>query len=129
MTAGIFPERFGAELGALLTCRAAVGVLVVLFVAAAFTLRTYRLGDESLGEDEYNKLQTVEEYRANGLSGKNGEHPFLMKGLQTLSVSAADRINAATAPTAAISPEFALRFPIAHFGSLTTLLLFLLFRE
>jgi 4-amino-4-deoxy-L-arabinose transferase-like glycosyltransferase len=81
------------------------------------------LGSESLSEDELNKLQTVEEYRQNGLSGRNGEHPFLMKGLQTASIVAAEGINRA-APSLHISEEAALRFPIALFGTFISLLLF-----
>lgn len=81
------------------------------------------LGVESFGEDELNKLETVQDYRENGISGKNGEHPFLMKGLQTASVSIAERISPS------ISQETALRFPIVLFGSFTVLLIFLLVRE
>lgn len=90
-------------------------------IAIGFGLRVNDLGTESLGEDELNKLQTVEEYRTNGLSGKNGEHPFLMKGLQTASVSAGERLG--------FSDEASLRFPLALFGAFTTLILFLLVRE
>lgn len=92
-----------------------------------FGLRIGQLGTESLGEDELNKLETVREYRENGLSGKNGEHPFLMKGLQTLSVSTTESLNAAVGTK--ISPEAALRFPIALFGTFTALFIFLLIRE
>lgn len=90
-------------------------------IAIGFGLRVDDLGAESFGEDELNKLQTVEEYRTNGLSGKNGEHPFLMKGLQTASVSIGTRMG--------FSDEASLRFPIALFGSFTTLILFFLVRE
>jgi hypothetical protein len=121
-TAGIRPEQFADEL-AFLTSSRITGLLIVVLMVVGFGLRVNNLGAESLGEDEFNKLQTVEEYRANGLSGKNGEHPFLMKGLQTLSTMAAEKIS----PT--ITPEAALRFPIALFGTFTSLLLFLLFRE
>ncbi len=85
------------------------------------------LGIESLGEDELNKLQTVEEYRNNGLSGRNGEHPFLMKGMQTASVVAAEHINSAFGT--GITEEGALRFPVALFGTFTALLLYLLVTE
>jgi hypothetical protein len=98
--------------------------LIVLFMLAGFLLRTSGLGTESLGEDELNKLQTVEEYRTNGLSGKNGEHPFLMKGLQTVSVAGAESLNSAAGMN--VPGEAALRFPIALFGTFSILLLFLL---
>jgi hypothetical protein len=103
--------------------------ILLLFIAVGLGLRLNGLGTESLSEDELNKLQTVEEYRTNGLSGKNGEHPFLMKGLQFVSIAAADNINRSISPDRQISPEAALRFPIALFGSLITLLLFLLIAE
>ena len=100
--------------------------MLALILVTGFALRTYELGRESFGEDEYNKLQTVEDYRANGLTGRNGEHPFLMKGLQTASVAASERWNATAGPGARISQEAALRFPTALFGTFTSLLLFLL---
>lgn len=92
-------------------------------------LRVYHLGAESLSEDELNKLETVTDYRENGLSGRNGEHPFLMKGLQMASLIVADKWNAAASPVRQISDEFALRLPTAIFGTLTILLLFLLVKE
>ena len=94
-----------------------------------FGLRACHLGAESLSEDELNKLQTVRDYRENGLSGRNGEHPFLMKGLQTVSFIFADHWNASVSPERKISDEFALRFPTALFGTFTILLLFLFAKE
>ena len=99
-------------------------------MVVGFAIRVNHLGSESYGEDELNKLQTVGEYRNNGLSGKNGEHPFLMKGLQTLSISASEKLNSVISrPTPLISEEAALRFPLVLFGTFTILLLFLLVRE
>jgi hypothetical protein len=124
-TAGIHPERFSDHLVFAKTPKVAA-VILGLFILIGFGLRMNGLGVESLGEDEFNKLQTARDYRANGLSGKNGEHPFLMKGLQTLSLAAADRMNAGGAQ---ISDEAALRFPVALFGTFTVLLIFLLVSE
>lgn len=101
--------------------------ILALLLAAGFGFRTYDLGAESLGEDEFNKLQTVAEYRQSGVSSRNGEHPFLMKGLQTVSIAASEKINASAA--ANISEEAALRFPIALFGTFSALLLFFLVSE
>ncbi len=87
---------------------------------------------ESLSEDELNKLLTVAEYRTNGISGRNGEHPFLMKGLQTVSIVAAGKINATLFSANSerqISEETALRLPTALFGTFTALLIFLLINE
>ncbi|MBK6723162.1 MAG: glycosyltransferase family 39 protein [Acidobacteria bacterium] len=128
-TAGIHPEKFNDDLVFAADRRYAWVVLAIL-LALAFGLRVTNLGSESLGEDELNKLQTVEEYRTNGISGKNGEHPFLMKGLQTVSIVAAERLNTSVLPAdSPISDEAAIRFPIVLFGSFSVLLIFLLVSE
>lgn len=123
-TAGIDPEKFSDDL-VFARDRRLIAILLAVFLVIGFALRVNDLGAESFGEDELNKLQTVEEYRANGLSGRNGEHPFLMKGLQTVSVSAVEKLNTLFAQPQ-ISEEAALRFPVALFGTFTTLLIFLL---
>jgi hypothetical protein len=125
-TAGIHPEQFSDELFFARNRRRAAIILAV-FVVIGFGLRAYQLGVESLGEDEFNKLTTVKEYRTHGLSGKNGEHPFLMKGLQTVSIVSAEKLNAALSMQ--ISEEAALRFPVALFGTFTILLIFLFVSE
>lgn len=125
-TAGIRPEQFSDDL-VFARSRRFSSILLMLLLIGGFALRINDLGAESLGEDEFNKLQTVEEYRTNGLTGKNGEHPFLMKGLQTVSITAAEKINNSFASH--ISEEAALRFPIALFGTLSILLVFLLMSE
>ncbi len=125
-TAATSPQSFSE--GLWFAQKTSVAALILaLFMVVGFGLRVNQLGTESLGEDELNKLETVREYRENGLSGKNGEHPFLMKGLQTLSVSTSETLNAALGTS--ISPEAALRFPIALFGTFTALFIFLLIRE
>jgi len=128
-TAGIYPDLFCDDLF-FARNRKVVAIILAAFILIGFALRVNRLGVESLGEDELNKLETVQEYRNNGLSGKNGEHPFLMKGLQTVSISTAEMINEfVESPESKISAEAALRFPIALFGAFTTLLIFLLVSE
>lgn len=92
-----------------------------------FGLRVNQLGLESLSEDELNKLETVAEYRQNGISGKNGEHPFLMKGLQTVSIATAEKITILTGNP--IAEEAALRLPLALLGTFSALLIFLLVSE
>lgn len=127
-TAGIRPEKFSDSL--YFARRRVAAVALGIFLLLGFALRVNDLGVESLGEDEFNKLKTVEEYRANGLSGKNGEHPFLMKGLQTVSIASAENLNNLFASQPLhISEEAALRFPIALFGTFSILLLFLLVSE
>ena len=124
-TAGINPELFSDNN---LINRKIIFVMIVLFILLGFGLRVWNLGAESLSEDELNKLQTVAEYRTNGLTGRNGEHPFLMKGLQTASIITAEKLNNSF-PNLQISEEAALRFPTVLFGSLTVLLLYLLITE
>ncbi|MEO6050949.1 MAG: glycosyltransferase family 39 protein [Pyrinomonadaceae bacterium] len=128
-TAGINPPKFSDDLFFAKNRKIAALILAV-FMAIGFALRIHDLGAESFGEDELNKLETVEEYRTNGLSGKNGEHPFLMKGMQTVSIIAAEKLHISIlSPQLNISDEAALRFPVALFGTFTTLLLFLLVSE
>jgi hypothetical protein len=116
--AGTNPEKFADGYFA---DKTVLAVTLTLLILLGFGLRAFDLGSESLSEDELNKLQTVAEYRENGLSGKNGEHPFLMKGLQTVSVTIGEKFD--------VSEEAALRFPTVLFGSLSILLLFFLVKE
>jgi hypothetical protein len=129
-TAGIKPEQFADNFSFTRNRRILIPALILIALAGLF-LRANGLGTESLGEDEFNKLQTVAEYRENGLSGRNGEHPFLMKGLQTVSIIAAEKWNASVAgdPSYRISEEAALRFPTIVFGALTAVVLFFLVAE
>ena len=125
ITAGTNPEQFTDNF---FTNKTVLIVTLSLLILIGFAFRVANLGTESLSEDELNKLQTVAEYRENGLSGRNGEHPFLMKGLQTLSVAASETWNNAF-PQQSISTEAALRFPTVLFGSLLILLLYLLVNQ
>ena len=127
-TAGIHPEKFSDDTFFSHNRKISIGILI-LFLIIGFGLRVGNLGAESLSEDELNKLQTVAEYRANGLSGRNGEHPFLMKGLQTISVSVSDNLNKFVQPANRISDETALRFPTVLIGTLTILIIYLLISE
>lgn len=109
-----------------------VAILLGLFVIAGFWLRVVDLSDESLGEDEWKKLESVEDYRAHGLTGANGEHPLLLKGMLTISVSIAERWNssmAADKPSLQVPVETALRLPVTIFGALSTILIFLIASE
>jgi len=128
-TAAIHPQRFSTDL-AFLKGRWTAAMILAVLILVGFALRIHNLGAESLSEDELNKLETVSDYRQNGLTSRNGEHPFLMKGLQTVSLIGADELNATIlSPANAISPESALRFPLVLFGTFTALLIFLLVRE
>ena len=106
-------------------------VTLAVLVLAGFGFRVVGLSAEGLSEDELNKLNAVADYRQHGLTAANGEHPMLMKALQTGSVFLAEKWNNSS-PVAShnrdlqISPETALRLPGTVFGALTVVLLYLL---
>ncbi|HKC62291.1 MAG TPA: glycosyltransferase family 39 protein [Pyrinomonadaceae bacterium] len=107
---------------------------LTLAVIVGFAFRIVRLGSEGLSEDELNKLQAVEDYRAHGLTSANGEHPMLMKALLTASIVTAEKWNASSLASAhpdslQISTEAALRLPSALFGAFTSILIFLVVAE
>jgi dolichyl-phosphate-mannose-protein mannosyltransferase len=131
-TAPVRPELFpGQSVGT--TNRALVLSALTLFLLVGFGLRAYQLGAESLSEDELNKVRAVAEYRERGLTPANGEHPFLMKALLTVSIVAAEGWNSTAAarqsPHLQISTETAARLPGAILGALTSLLIFFVTRE
>jgi hypothetical protein len=115
------------------TSRALILSALALFVLFGFGLRAYRLGAESLSEDELNKVRAVAEYRERGLTPANGEHPFLMKALMTVTIVASEGWNstafARRNPQLQVSTETAARLPSAILGALSALLLFLATRE
>ena len=130
-TASINPSPYFREGGIAFGKLAIVGLLAI-FVIGGFWLRSASLSAESLGEDEWKKLESVEDYRAHGLTGANGEHPLLLKGMLTLSVSGAERWNATFAKdneSLQIPVETALRFPVTLLGALCAVLIFLIAAE
>ena len=132
VTAGLRPELFAGR-GVLAHSRTLVFVTLAILVLAGFGFRVAGLSAEGLSEDELNKLNAVADYRANGLTGANGEHPMLMKSLQAATIILAEKWNngsfAAARPGHSIAPETALRLPGAIFGALSTLLIFLIAAE
>ncbi len=132
VTAGLRPELF-PQRGAILASRTLVLATLLVLVFAGFSFRAISLSAEGLSEDELNKLNAVTDYRQNGLTAANGEHPFLMKALQTASLYLAEKWNGTSFVTARgqiqVSPETALRLPGAIFGSLIVILIFLLAAE
>ena len=130
-TASVKPELFPGQLARTKSRAVVVGALA-LFLLAGLGLRVYQLGAESLSEDELNKVRAVAEYRERGLTPANGEHPFLMKALLTVSIVAAEGWNETAArgnPQLQLSTETAARLPGAILGALTALLIFLVTRE
>jgi predicted membrane-bound dolichyl-phosphate-mannose-protein mannosyltransferase len=132
ITAKLAPELF-VDRSTRSLSRTLIVATLTLIILVGFGFRVVNLGAEGLSEDELNKLNAVEDYRAHGLTSINGEHPMLMKALLTLSVVAAERWNAtslvASNPSLRISTEAALRFPGVVFGALTSLLIFLIVSE
>ncbi|MDT5121394.1 MAG: Dolichyl-phosphate-mannose-protein mannosyltransferase [Acidobacteriota bacterium] len=132
ITAKITPEFF-VERSARSLSRTLIIAALTLIILVGFGFRVANLGAEGLSEDELNKLNAVEDYRAHGLTAANGEHPMLMKALLTVSVVVAERWNSislvANNPALHISTEAALRFPGVVFGALTSLLIFLIVSE
>lgn len=114
----------------MLASRTLVIATLAVLVLASFGFRVVGLSAEGLSEDELNKLNAVTDYRQHGLTAANGEHPMLMKALQTGSLFLAERWNSSSlaghAPHLQMSPETALRLPGTLFGALIVILLYLL---
>ncbi|HEV7680677.1 MAG TPA: glycosyltransferase family 39 protein [Pyrinomonadaceae bacterium] len=130
VTAASRPDLF-AERGIVSINRTVLFALLSVLVLAGFGFRVTGLSAEGLSEDELNKLQAVTEYREQGLTSANSEHPLLMKALLTGSVVSADKWNSipSLGGRTPIAPETALRFPAALFGALTVVLIYLLGAE
>jgi len=129
ITAALRPELF-ADRGLVSISRTVMIAILSIMVLVGFGWRASGLSSEGLSEDELNKLRAVADYRANGLTAANGEHPFLMKALQTASLFVAEKWNASSiGATRQIAPETALRMPGAIFGALTIVLIYLLTAE
>jgi hypothetical protein len=132
VTAGLRPELF-PQRGAILASRTLVITTLALLVLAGLSFRLIGLSSEGLSEDELNKLNAVTDYRQHGLTAANGEHPFLMKALQTGSLFLAEQWNrtafASSQPQRQMSPETALRLPGVVFGALTVILIYLVGAE
>lgn len=128
VTAGLRPELFAGR-GLLTNSRTLIFVALAVLILGGFGFRVTGLSSEGLSEDELNKLNAVAGYRAHGLTGENGEHPMLMKALQTASIIAAEKWNSLVGPGEQIAPETALRLPGVIAGALTALLIYLIAAE
>jgi 4-amino-4-deoxy-L-arabinose transferase-like glycosyltransferase len=132
VTAGLRPELFAGR-GVLSSSRTLIFVALTVLILAGFGFRVTGLSSEGLSEDELNKLNTVAEYRSQGLTGANGEHPMLMKALQTVSIILAEKWNnssfVANRRAEHIQPETALRLPGVVLGAFSALLIYLIAAE
>ena len=128
VTAGLRPDLF-AQRGVVSGNRRLLVIALAILAVAGFGFRLTHLSAEGLSEDELNKLEAVKDYRQHGLTAANGEHPLLMKALQTATVVAADTWNSNAGPNNSISTETALRFPSVLFGALTAIMVYLLTAE
>jgi Dolichyl-phosphate-mannose-protein mannosyltransferase len=102
-------------------------ILLLALFLVALGIRCWNLGAVGLAEDEARKMEAVRSYRQGEFTA-NGEHPMLMKLLCTGSVLVAERWNALV-PSSPISPEAALRFPLALAGGLMVFAIYLLGKE
>jgi predicted membrane-bound dolichyl-phosphate-mannose-protein mannosyltransferase len=127
ITAGLRPDLFAGR-GVLANSKTLVFAALIVLVIAGFGFRVTGLSAEGLSEDELNKLNAVADYRANGLTGANGEHPMLMKACQAASIILAEKWNNIS-PAHQIAPETALRLPGAIVGALSAILIFLIASE
>lgn len=131
VTAAMRPDLFSG-LGVISLSRTIVFATLACLVLAGFAFRSNNLSVEGLSEDELNKLNAVADYRENGLTSANGEHPLLMKALQTASLYVAEKWNNTSVgsnPGWTIAPETALRLPSTIFGAATSVLIFILVAE
>lgn len=129
ITAGSRPKLF-AERGLVSLSSTLLIALLAVLVLVGFGFRVSNLSSEGLSEDELNKLQAVADYRQHGLTSANGEHPLLMKALQTGSLILADKWNSTSfGANHSMAPETALRLPSALFGAFTAILIYLLAAE
>ena len=128
VTAGLRPELFAGR-GVLANSRTLVFITLAILVLTGFGFRVAGLSAEGLGEDELNKLNAVADYRTNGLTGANGEHPMLMKALQATSIILAEKWNSFVAPENRVAPETGLRLPGAIAGALSAILIYLIAAE
>ncbi|MDX6386130.1 MAG: hypothetical protein QOK48_3703 [Blastocatellia bacterium] len=130
VTAGLRPELF-AGIGTQSARRVLIATALSVLVIAGFAFRVNGLSSEGLSEDELNKLNAVSEYRTQGLTSANGEHPLLMKALLTVSVIGAEKWNqiASGHPELNVPVETSLRFPVALFGTFAAVLIFLVASE
>jgi len=129
ITAGLRPEWF-AKRGIVSVNARLLVIALALIAMTGFAFRLTHLSAEGLSEDELNKLEAVNDYRQHGLTSANGEHPLLMKALQTATVVFADKWNSISLGSHnPISTEAALRFPGVLFGAFTAILVYLLTAE
>jgi predicted membrane-bound dolichyl-phosphate-mannose-protein mannosyltransferase len=131
VTAGLRPELF-VESGTHSISRTLVIAALVVLTLGGFALRARSLSVEGLADDELNKLQASDDYRTNGLTAANGEHPFLMKATITASVIVAEKWNNLVGGPGSeffIPVEAAVRLPNVIVGSLITLVLYLVIAE
>src|SRR5215471_8236484 len=132
ITAGLTPQLFKDTTTWVFSRKLLIAALSIL-VVAGFALRSTGLGSEGLSDDELNKLAAVNDYREHGLTGANGEHPFLMKALLGVSLIASEHWNqtsfVTSHPQLNVPVEVALRFPATIFGALTPILIFLVATE
>ena len=107
-----------------------IALVLILCVTMAAWFRLGALDASGFAEDEIDILRAVESYQHFDFAA-NAEHPMLGKLLAFGSLHAADEWNhvAPRLRLGVITPETALRFPVAFAGGLTTLAIFLFVQQ
>src|SRR5947209_5661238 len=98
-------------------------LVTAALLVAALAFRTTALSTYGFSEDEINKVDAIEAYRAGRFSA-NAEHPMLMKLTMWGSVAAASAWNRMAPPDRQMSLETAIRLPNAVAGAATVLPIF-----
>src|SRR5215831_15244246 len=102
---------------------AIAATVLVIAMGLSLTFRTSALSTYGLSEDEINKVDAIERYRAGDFTA-NGEHPMLMKLAMWASVDLAGVWNDHVPIEDRIALETAIRLPNALAGAATTAALF-----
>lgn len=103
-------------------------VLLALILLLGLALRLQGLGQVGFNEDEIMKVGAAQSYLRGNFS-VNLEHPMLMKSMVVVSMVACHWWNRHAGRKHPILDEIAVRLPNVIFGSLTSIVLFLIAQE
>jgi hypothetical protein len=106
-------------------------LFLALLLLVGLGLRSYRLGQPSLAEDEAAKWNSIQKYRQGQFAAVNSEHPMVMKMLAWASLDAGELYNrwAVAHGWHNVRKEAWLRLPVALFGALTALILYVVGKQ
>jgi Dolichyl-phosphate-mannose-protein mannosyltransferase len=102
--------------------------LLTLIILLGLALRLQGLGQVGFNEDEIMKVEAAQSYLRGDFS-VNLEHPMLMKSMVVVSMASCHWWNRHAGREHPIPDEIAVRLPNVIFGSLTSIVLFLIAQE